>query len=273
MTGNKNLNYKPRENPKEPGAYLRTINFTFSGVYKNSFKEVIGYGPINVVDETGKKLLGLSYVDPNAISGYSGPLIIGKNLDTNLFADSTQYIAGFKSRHGSSKGKSHLTLAADTALAQSLYKIYDEHEYRVYMPTGRDMRFNAGDINSIVLPAQLAIAGCNVDLERLVNQIIEGTSYKELIDSSQELLVKTGVLTDPNNHAVDLIIRLYKLLTGPYEHVAVEFNKEGTHRYLNTTDIDTSFTTKANNKQRQVVTADPDLDMARRVQDAEGQQT
>lgn len=158
---NLNKYYKPRADKsldKEGKVnYNSTISFRFKGPYKNTFKEVFGYGPINATDANGNELLTLDYVNPNAQGGYKGPLLFGMNIDDQTFAKRTSY---FKARSTTTHSpdvdddipSTQTYMLANEKLFQKLSALFNENEYRIYMNDGRDFKFSYSDIESIVLP-------------------------------------------------------------------------------------------------------------------------
>jgi hypothetical protein len=179
-----NLNklYKPRADKKlddnNQVAYNSTICFKFKGPYKDTFKEVFGYGPVNATDENGRELLTLEYVNPNAVGGYSGPLIFGMNVDDQTYAKKTTY---FKARGKDTStlddenkiDSSQTYMMADEKLFKKLMNIFNENEYRIYLNNALDFKFTLDDIDSVVLPEVIRLAsyGETINIRKIAHCI------------------------------------------------------------------------------------------------------
>lgn len=121
-------------------------------------------------------------------------------------------------------------LFADEQLFKKLCKVFDENETRVYIPTGRDMRFSVNSINTIVLPAVFRLSKFKetIFISKLIDHLYEGKNYnvafnRGLIDA----LVADGSIQKPkrseaSNYLTELVKLLIKLLKGPYANVSVE---------------------------------------------------
>ena len=194
ITARYNLNkqYKPRADKELDSnnniAYNSTICFKFKGPYKDTFKEVFGYGPINATDENGRELLTLEYVNPNAEGGYSGPLIFGMNVDDQSYAKKTSY---FKAQGRTTKTpddenpikSSQTYMMADEKLFGSLMNLFNENEYRIYLNDARDFRFTLEDIESVVLP-----------------EVVRLPAYKETINIKKlAYCIENGISLDYTN--------------------------------------------------------------------------
>lgn len=209
---NLNKDYEPRADKKPKSGmpeYNSTINFRFKGPYKDTFKEVFGYGPINATDENGRELLTLEYVNPNAVGGYVGPVIFGKNIDDNTFEKKTSY---FKSRGttiknpGSDKKvySSQVYMKADEKLFNKLVNIFNEYEYRIYMNDARDFRFRLSDIESIVLPevVRLATYGETINIKKIAHCVEQNIQID--YTSTEALLQNFIVISDAFLKKVDI---------------------------------------------------------------------
>ncbi len=250
ITARYNLNkyYRPRADKKlnDDGTpnYNSTISFRFKGPYKDTFKEVFGYGPINATDPDGKELLTLEFVNPNAVGGYVGPLIFGKNIDDNTFEKKTSY---FKSRgmttnnpdEDESIPSSHVYMKADEKLFGDLMDLFNENEYRIYLNDARDFKFTLNDIESVVLPEVIRLAAYRetINIRKIAyciehNIKIDYTDPEALVQNfivlSDDFLKKvniadlgsyTGVATTKStylsNYSLLLVKHLYEILADP----------------------------------------------------------
>lgn len=245
---NLNKSYKPRADKKlnDDGTpnYNSSISFRFKGPYKDTFKEVFGYGPINATDADGKELLTLEFVNPNAVGGYVGPLIFGKNIDDNTYEKKTSF---FKSRGTTTNSpdeeesipSSHVYMKADEKLFSDLMGLFNENEYRIYLNDARDFKFNLSDIESVVLPEVIRLAAYKETInirkiahciehnipvdymnpEALVqNFIILSDDFLKKVDIS-DLASYTGAATTKSkylsNYSLLLVKHLYEILANP----------------------------------------------------------
>ena len=236
VSGNLNTNYKPNQyysKKTNTVDHSPSMSFEFGGTYKNNFKEVIGYGPINVETEAGETLLTLSAVNPTTKGIYRGPHIYGKDITTGTFSGESQYYLGQAKSNNipgeATKTRSRQThLVADEQLFKELCDIFNEHEYRIYIKNSRDFRFDARSVNTIVLPESFTLAtyGEVLDIAMLVNSLrnktpIDYTEPLALIKAG--ILVKTSSKTSPfSTYSIELVSRLASLLSGPYDNVSVE---------------------------------------------------
>jgi hypothetical protein len=233
VTGNKNTNYKPFPFKTKDGevAYDSSMSFTFTGTCAKTFVEVIGYGPFQVKDENGDLLLGLSTVNANAQGNYRGPFIFGKNISDSSFSSETKIRQGQSRTNKMPDGEDVTSiqqhLMADKDLFDKLSKIYDEHEYRIYLPGSQDFRFAPDDIETLVLPEVFRLPGSKeaINLVALVDCIKDGS-----VDLDNFELLKTlGVIetrskkAPPTPYLIDLMTTLVWLLTSDYNNVGVEF--------------------------------------------------
>ena len=137
---NLNKNYQPRSNTEDPNKYDASIAFEFKGQYAHTFKEVIGYGPINLIDDKDQLLLYLNYVNPSVKGGYKGPLLHGKNLSALNSEDEFEIENNYKtiSKIMSKRGESnqrHLFTSKETF--EKLCQVFTENEYRIYLVTDK----------------------------------------------------------------------------------------------------------------------------------------
>lgn len=250
ITAHYNLNtqYKPRADKKldkdENIAYNSTICFNFKGPYKDTFKEVFGYGPINATDEHGRELLTLEYVNPNAVGGYSGPLIFGKNMDDQTYAKKTSF---FQAQGKSTTslddedkiGSIQTYMMADEKLFKSLMNIFNENEYRIYLNNALDFKFSLDDIESVVLPEVIRLASYSetINIKKIAyciehniqidyqnptalvqNFIVIADSLLKKVDFS-DLDSFTGKLPKGSdylsNYSMVLVKHLYEILSNP----------------------------------------------------------
>ena len=250
ITARYNLNkqYKPRADKElnDDGTpnFNSTISFRFKGVYKDTFKEVFGYGPINATDENGRELLTLEFVNPNAVGGYVGPLIFGKNIDDNTFEKKTSY---FKSQSKATNNpdedgsipSSHVYMKADEKLFNDLSDLFNENEYRIYLNDARDFKFTLKDVESVVLPEVIRLAAYKetINIKKIAyciehNIKIDYTNPDALVQNfiilSDDFLKKvditnldsyTGVATTNSAYLSDysllLVKHLYEILANP----------------------------------------------------------
>jgi hypothetical protein len=198
---NLNTQYRPRADKQLVQgeiAYNATIAFNFSGTYAESFKEVLGYGPINVIDEHGKKLLALTYVDSHVKGGYRGPLLYGRNLDDEhqpFAAESEPFTTSSKITHTPDDEDIKSTqwhLKASEKMFKKLAAIFNEYEYRIYLADSRDFRFELTDIESIVLPEVLRLPKFKevINLRKIIYNLEHGVQ----IDYSNSVELKRNYI-------------------------------------------------------------------------------
>jgi hypothetical protein len=130
VSGNLNTNYKPNQyysKKTNTVDHSPSMSFEFDGTYKNNFKEVIGYGPINVTTEAGETLLTLSAVNPTTKGIYRGPHIYGKDITTGTFSDESQYYLG-QAKSNNIPGEGTKTRSRQTHLVadEQLFKELDD---------------------------------------------------------------------------------------------------------------------------------------------------
>lgn len=242
VSGNKNSRYQPRKNNTMDG-FDQTISFDFKGSYSTKFKEVLGYGPINVYDN-GTKILELQYVTPTQ-SGYRGPSIFGKNLSAedseNNYNDDT-IRAGQRSKKNPTSVQQNFFASKDTFGA--LCKVFNENEHRIYIKNGRDFSFEPETVLSIVLPELLKVRDNEefINLKQLTNLLKDGKIFnldspsfiKDLIDNeiilrdskdtkTKEVTKKAAKEDKLSKYAKELLHYFIKLFQGQYKHVNIEF--------------------------------------------------
>jgi hypothetical protein len=296
---NLNKYYKARRDFKkgtEAASYKSSICFNFNGIYASKFKEVLGYGPINVVDDNGTVLLKLTAVNPNAKNGYRGPFIFGKNVTTGTFNTKTDTFVG-RSYSTTASGEEEKTksnqqhLLASEELFKKLCQVYNEYEYRIYLPNSSDFRFAPIDVQTLVLPECFEIKASKetINLVRLRDCLLEGT-----IDQSREGLEAAGIIAKKTKKAeftprcLDLARALIKLLTTQYQDVGVELipNTSSDSQATFTHLLQTGEASKANeiprnakgkvltgDKTRKVIQSWPDLKTAHEVPGQNNEQT
>jgi hypothetical protein len=229
VDGNINTNYKPFAFRTKDGAisYTSSIAFEFSGDFKNNFIEVIGYGPFQV-KEDNKKLLGLAPVNADASGTYTGPQIFGKNIRTNAFYSDKPEVRFGQGRDnkmvdGGSAYSIQQHLMADEKLFKELSAIYDEHEYRIYLPDSRDFRFKPDEIETLVLPEAFWIPTTKeeINITQLVKALKSGTI--DLAELKAEGAIKTRAKKAPMSpYLTDLVTSLIELLQTKYANVGIE---------------------------------------------------
>ena len=252
VDGNLNTGYRARRDfdkakKNEKATYGSTISFKMSSDFglDKSFIEVLGYGPVDV-KENGKVLLKFTFVNPNAVAGYQGPLLFGKQIDDNgngSFAKASTPVAA---RGSSSKPEGEeqkiksqqYHLVANQELFDKLCDVFNENEYRIYLRNSRDLRFSPADVETIVLPEKFTLAAykdvINIDvlvdyLNPASSQTINFKSVDELIDSG--VLTTTGYQQKKgrrqySNYAIKLVQTLADLLDRTYGDVSVELIPE-----------------------------------------------
>lgn len=232
VSGNLNKNYQPRPSTDDPNKYDASIAFEFKGKYATTFKEVIGYGPINLIDDKDQLLLYLHYVNPSVKGGYKGPLLHGKNLSAlgskNEFEIDNEYKT--ISKKGDSNQR-HLFASEDTF--EKLCQVFTENEHRIYLDSGRDFSFNSRDIYSIVLPETFTISssGETINLKTLIEKLLE-TNYTSLPDLETQLVTdkiinKKSKNSKCSNYVLAIVRQLINLLQTSYnrDDLAIEFIK------------------------------------------------
>lgn len=244
VSGNLNKNYKPRldtpesdeeesdtkkRSTKEP-SYNRTINF---GTKMPVFKEILGLGPIDLRDDKGNTILYLMYVKAGSLHGYSGPNLYGRKI-TNEFEKTDKLVLSNPAK--SDNNSTQLNLIASRSTMKKLSDLYNENEYRIYLHNKKDFYFEAADIKSIVLPAQLKYAKSStvnyiMDLTRLIHLLASNKVYDTTLPAAVFLktLYADGVLQVAPNKDAKYALELYRicsslinLLQTTYKNVEVE---------------------------------------------------
>jgi hypothetical protein len=233
VSGNLNKDYRPREDTQKykeqkhikGKSYDCTISFDFNGL---KFKEIIGIGPIQLYDvDHNNLLLNLQFVEPTTIRGYAGPNLYGKNIETNSFVNKTQYAPG-------AKKSSQINMIADEATFNKLCDLYNEHEYRVYIPSGKDFRFKTNDILTIVLPASIILEDKIFALDILTKNIANNIFYDTTLPDTAffttlyEDNILSNKITERSSVKAELsrlLKTLINLLQTTYKDVNVEINK------------------------------------------------
>lgn len=146
--GQKNIHYVPWLDHAEEkdGIESHTIAMAFSGphlILNTPFKEIYGIGPFRVEDADGEVLLQMDMVKGGSKGGYQAPYIFGANDETGDYAPASNVI---------DTGTMNTTLLLDAESAGKLYDLFDENEYRVYIPNKRDLYYSEKDIATLVLP-------------------------------------------------------------------------------------------------------------------------
>ena len=281
-SGNLNQNYRPYIDKK--GGTSSAIAFDFKGKYKDNFKEVIGYGPINLENNAGETLLKLGYQWDNASGGYRGPFVFGKNLDTNKFNDKIELKTGQQR-----KDSIQQHLFADEQLFKKLCKVFNEHETRIYIPDGRDMRFTAADIETIILPDIFKLPKYRefLNIRKLIKNL---DKYKDI---NLDTLIADEIIIKPKKSLIskymqDLVKYLIVLLAGNYSHIGIELvpdneaskainSKASLNSYLKdneTTDnIQSDSDIKTKDHARKVINSWPDISKSERVKGENGEWT
>lgn len=229
VDGNLNTNYKPFAFKTKDGtiSYTSSIVFEFSGDCKNNFIEVIGYGPFQV-KEGSNKLLSLTPINADANGTYRGPFIFGKNVGTNMFYSDKPEIRFGQGRDnemvdGGSAYSIQQHLMADEKLFKELSTIYDEHEYRIYLPDSRDFRFAPEEIETIVLPETFWIPRTKeeINIAQLVKAVEDGMTGLDQLRASN--IIKTKPKKAPMSpYLTDLLTSLVELLQTKYSKVGIE---------------------------------------------------
>ena len=280
VSGNLNKNYQPRSNTEDPNKYDASIAFEFKGQYAHTFKEVIGYGPINLIDDKDQLLLYLNYVNPSVKGGYKGPLLHGKNLSAlnseNEFEIENNYrtISKTMSKRGESNQR-HLFTSKETF--EKLCQVFTENEYRIYLDNGRDFSFKPNDIYSIVIPETFTISssGETINLKLLIEKLLE-SNYNNLPDLESQLLAdniisKKSKETKCSKYVLAIVKQLINLLQTSYNrnNLAIEFIKDkNTKSHATFTSylkdggediIKSDADIKAKDKHRKLINSWPDL--------------
>ena len=191
------------------------------------FKEIIGVGPLLVETEEGEILLKMDMVQSGSKGGYQAPCIFSTNSATNTYANETNIAFGQPSRDKNSKGLRQQNLMLDKNTAESIYQLYSETEYRVYIPQKRDFVFTPQDIETLVLPNYFN----NSDIEINIAEIVDSLCKQHYnlptnkIEAVEQLKADGFIFTSKegiNDNSYDLVKDLINLLQSKYKHTTVE---------------------------------------------------
>ena len=209
------------------------VNFDLTPECTGEFKEIIGVGPFLVESPEGETLLKMDLVKSGK-GGYSAPMLFGANTSGD-FADELSYPRSTISKMsiGNTRGSSqHYNLQLDKKTSDLIADLYNESEYRVYIPNKRDMLFTKDDIASIVLPAELKLSdGTIADLNELVgildfdsgtpNYPFKFNDKQTFVEQVQELnIIAKG--SSLSSAAYKTLSMLVLLLQNNYSKVEVE---------------------------------------------------
>lgn len=288
-SANLNKYYIPWEDKKsdkdtdtDTKTYKQAVAFAGPGskaINKVGFDEIYGVGPLQVEDESGDILLRFELAGGSGgKGGYSPARVFGLSTKTDDYADASHIQKSVSS--------TTLHLVMDKELANKLYALYDESEYRVYIPDKKDFTFTAQDVSSIVLPQIYQANGADeaLHLDVLVDIIEHNAQYTLSSKKSDAVkqLIADGVLESSGKQTMtdityDVVKELIALLTGKYRDVTVEIIPD--HSSVSTTRITAynknhnditkfpkSGKAPGNNKSRYLVTGDwPDMSRAEAV--------
>jgi hypothetical protein len=236
-TGNLNSQYIPWVDELGGETHDSAMDFRFK-VKQVEFDEIIGVGPFMVKDEVGNILLHMDMCKPGNKGGYTPPKLFSTQALTDVtdtdgsargYSDTADtYVSGRGRKIKTLKGKEsrpeHLLMDKYTATA--LASLYNESEYRVYVPQKKDFVFTPKDISSIVLPAEISTAGkVKIDLNKLVHILAESPQEipESKVDFIQYLLsnriVHSGNISE---HTFKNLVLLIQLLQDNYSDVNVE---------------------------------------------------
>lgn len=209
----------------------------FSGpqlVLNAPFKEIYGIGPFKVEDAEGRVLLQMDMVKTGSKGGYQAPLILGINDETGEYSTAANITA---------TGTMNNALLLDAENADKLYDLFDENEYRIYMPNKKDLYYRGEDIATLILPkyykqpATGNITGGKdivLDIETLIKLIVADSTYAVPADKTEAVdkLKSDGVLLNVkrciSDQLLDCIVTLVELLTHKYGNVGIELYKDDT---------------------------------------------
>ena len=240
-TGQLNKKYKPWIDPPKKGdknpeiTHRQAMDFTLKyDVNGGRFKEILGIGPFLVQDLTGKTLLQMNLCQAGP-GGYPAPLIFSASGTTGTFeTDDNTIVTATRSVKSKTRDEAslqkHLMLNQQTA--KELADLYNESEYRVYMPGRRDFTFKAEDIASIILPKAISFDSNSVvlNIEALIEVINSGTCQfaadKEafLATLAEQNLVNT---VEVETGTVKLIQEFIRLLQHDYFDTTIELTTGG----------------------------------------------
>jgi hypothetical protein len=212
-THNMAMNFKLDTNPKLTNVYL---------------KEVIGIGPFLVRNNNGEFLLKMDMVTPGSMGGYSPPCIFGLNDETGTFEQENILTFG-----NAEDGSAAQNLVLNKETYEKICDLYNESEYRVYIPNKKDFYFKPKDIKTIILPTQFIGLDVQLNLGILIRNLEDSTYIlpknneqltRKLIDegiilSTEETKYEKKTIYDT---LYKFIIKLAELLSGKYNHVDIE---------------------------------------------------
>lgn len=214
------------------------VNFEMAPGCTGEFKEIIGVGPFIVESPEGGLLLKMDLVKSGS-GGYAAPVLFGAN-EAGDFADEISYPrSNIKAMSiGNLAGSSqHYNLQLDKKTSDMIAELYNESEYRVYIPRKRDMVFTAEDIATIVLPAELSMSdGTIVYLGNLITVLDEkdGTPNVQFQFNDKRLfttqlnelaVIEKSSISDATYKSLSMLIIL---LQDKYKNVEVELIGEFT---------------------------------------------
>jgi hypothetical protein len=230
---NLNTAYKARRDFTKDGSisYSASMCFNFTGTHASNFKEVLGYGPLKVLDTQGNELLKLTAVNSSAKTGYRGPLLYGKNIATGTFTDKSTIFKGRKNTSNAAGEEDQLLsvqqhLMASEELFQKLCQVYNEYEYRIYLPGSQDFTFAPSLVHTLVLPEIFKIAATKEEIN--LRLLIDRLATEATVLSNPEALKADGIINTqikkalPSAYAVDLVASFIEMLLTTYKDVGVE---------------------------------------------------
>lgn len=230
-TGNLNTKYMPWVDKKGTDKHEAAMDFKFK-VQKTAFKEIIGLGPFMVKDNVGNILLQMDLCNPSQKGGYQPPKLFSTLADTldaaSTYKETDQYSPGRTySLHTTIPNKesnpAHLLMSYETAKAMA--DLYNESEYRVYIPGKKDFAFAPDDIETIVLPALITTAQKHeVNLQNLITVLLESQSIPTDKTEFIDFLLQAEVIKsiDISEHTFKNLLVLVQLLITEYNNVMVE---------------------------------------------------
>ena len=199
-SGNLNKYYKPRTDTTatkgEEESHATTLCFGNGEAqtkFNVAFDEIMGWGPIWVT-EGSKTLLKIDYVNPSVHGGYSGPRVWGKNIINDKYAG-----ADLLEPQGSNGNNIDLVLSKSTA--EKIYFLFDEGEYRGYLPEKVNLRFWPINIASVILPKSYFFNNFEVRMDKIID-VLEQTP-KKLTTISSKVLNKTGCILDKTTNKIN----------------------------------------------------------------------
>lgn len=182
----------------------------------------------------------------NGLGGYSPPLVYTALDNFSLDELSPGEKSALRNDGAISFENGSILLSSDAG--KEFKRIFSEEERRVYVEDRDDLTFAPNDVKSIVLPSifklgSLQVGGgvdTTVSLENFCNYInriwlnwsrnkpniivTDKNAMKDLLvhENERYRIVKDGDPKDMNDTALTLLYKLFRLLTGKYEHVDIE---------------------------------------------------